>query len=84
MSTTNTTAQLNCTGKMINTANGKSFNICFIRTLNMTIKNNYITKYTITDEDEVEIDEVEFTYFKERDSIMIKYYDKENSIIMKH
>jgi len=68
--------QLNCTGKMLNSRDGKIDAICFSRTPN-PIDNK--TKYSIQISG-VEIYEVDFTYYKERDSILVDFYDKQNPI----
>jgi hypothetical protein len=69
-------AQPICTAKILNVKDGR-MDACFLRTLN-PIGN--ITKYTILLSG-IEIYEVEFTYFTEGDSILIKFYDKQNSIV---
>lgn len=68
-----TYAQPICTAKVLTVKDGK-IDACFSRSPN-PIGN--ITKYTILVSG-VEIYEVEFTYFKEGDSILIKFYDKQN------
>ena len=67
----------NCTGKMLNFKDGKPEAICFVRAPN-PLDNK--TKYTIL-YNGVEIYEVDFTYYKERDSIFIQFIDKQNSIL---
>jgi hypothetical protein len=69
-------AQLNFTGKMLDFKDGKTDAIYFKRTLN-PIDNK--TKYSILFNG-VEIYEVDFTYHKEQDSILVDFYDKQNPI----
>ncbi len=70
-------AQLVCGGKMLNAKESKIEEVCFLRTPN-PIGNT--TKYTILLSG-IEIYEVEFTYYKEGDSISIKFYDKQNTTL---
>jgi len=70
-------AQIVCTGKMLNAKDSKIDAVCFLRTPN-PIGN--VTKYTILLSG-IEIYEVEFTYYKEGDSILIKFYDKQNTSV---
>lgn len=70
-------AQITCSGKMLNAKDSKIENICFLRTPN-PIGN--ISKYTILLSG-IEIYEVEFTYYKDGDSILIKFYDKQNTTV---
>ncbi len=72
-----TNAQLICTGKMLDIKDGKIDAICFLRNPN-PVGNK--TKYTILFNG-MEIYEVEFTYYKEEDSISIQFFDKENTIV---
>src|SRR4051812_37558214 len=67
-------AQPNCTAKILNAKEGR-IEACFVRTPNPV---GNITKYTILVAG-VEIYEVEFTYEKEGDSVLIKFYDKQNT-----
>lgn len=68
-------AQPICTAKIFNLKGGKIEEACYLRSENPV---SDITKYTIL-VGGVEIYEVEFTYDKSGDSIIIKYYDKQNS-----
>lgn len=77
--TTKSIAQPVCTGKMLNAREGKIEPICYLRSPN-PIGN--ITKYTIILSG-VEIYEVQFEYDKEADSILIKFYDKQNTNVKK-
>ncbi|MGB5029011.1 MAG: hypothetical protein WBO38_10950, partial [Chitinophagaceae bacterium] len=72
----NTNAQPVCTARILNVNDGRS-DACFVRTPN-PIGN--ITKYTILLSG-IEIYEVEFTYQKEGDSILIRFYDKQNTLV---
>lgn len=69
--------QIICTGKMLNAKDSKIETVCFLRTPN-PIGN--ITKYSIILSG-IEIYEVEFTYYKDDDSILIKLYDKQDVIV---
>ena len=69
-------AQPNCTAKILNAKDGR-IDACFVRTPN-PIGN--VTKYTILASG-LEIYEVEFTYDKEGDSILIRFYDKQNTSV---
>jgi hypothetical protein len=71
-----TNAQPVCTARILNVKDGRS-DACFVRTPN-PIGN--ITKYTILLSG-IEIYEVEFTYQKEGDSILIRFYDKQNTLV---
>src|SRR5665647_3227194 len=66
-----------CNGKMLNAKDGNIDVVCFLRSLN-PIGNK--TKYTIFFNG-TEIYEVDFTYYQEGDSILIQFFDEQNTTV---